>query len=136
MAMPIRLIALAVFFVSCAGGKSAKSTIEPDDKWLMDLATQEVGSPPTIEPNRDGSFSLCWKDKEMENRMPALQFIIVRMSDHKVVEQGAVTMGEVRWSDDYKVEVSHRQGQVQLERSPESNIRTIDVKKYLDAIGR
>jgi hypothetical protein len=58
------------------------------------------------------------------------------MSDHKVVEQGAVTMGEVRWSDDYKVEVSHRQGQVQLERSPESNIRTIDVKKYLDAIGR
>lgn len=136
MRTSLRLLALTVVMASCAGGKTATSTAVADQDWLLELATQNVGQHPAIETNRDASFSLCWQDKETENKMPALQFIIVRMSDHKIVEQGSVTMGEVRWSGDYKVEVSHRQGQVQLERSPESNTRTIDVKKYLDAVGR
>jgi argonaute-like protein implicated in RNA metabolism and viral defense len=123
--------------MSCAGGRTSSSSASTSEgNWLVDLAAQEVGERATIEANRDASFSLCWNDKETEAKVPALQFIIVRMSDHKVVEQGSVTMGEVRWSNDYEVQVSHLQGQVQLERGPDSNTRTIDVRKYLDVVGR
>src|SRR5690242_15042086 len=116
MRTQIRLVVLATVVAACASVKTSTSGSSQDNAWLLDLASQNIGDSPTIEANKDASFSLCWKDKETSNQVPALQFIIVRMSDHKVVEQGSVTMGEVRWTSDYQVEVSHRQGQVQLER--------------------
>ena len=130
------LLGIAVVLVACAGGKPRATSPPQDNAWLVNLATQKVGDNVTIEANRDASFTLCWKDKETESKVPAVQFIIVRMSDHKIVEEGSATMGEVRWISDYEVEVSHRQGQVQLERGPQSNTRIISVKKYLDVVGR
>jgi hypothetical protein len=136
MLLRLGLFAFAAIFGACAGAKTSTAPNNADQEWLVKLASEKVGERPTIEANQDASFSLCWNDKMNNNQIPALQFIIVRMSDHKVVEEGSVTMGEVRWTNDYEVEVSPREGQVQLARGPESNTRRINVKKYLDAIGR
>lgn len=105
--------------------------------WLTAVASQNTGPGSTIESNRNGSFSLCWNDSvNPANNVHVLKFVIVRMSDHKVVEQGSVTMGSIRWTGDYVVEVSHAPGQVQLDRAVNTTTRTIDLKKYLDVIGK
>lgn len=129
------LLLPAVILSSCATVTTTSSTAKTD--WLTELATQQIGQDATIEQNLNQSFALCWKDStNPANNVPVLKFIIVRNSDHKVVEQGAVTMGAVKWTDDYEVEVSPAPGQVELERSPNSTTRKIDLKKYLDVIGR
>jgi hypothetical protein len=121
---------------SCATATKQMAPLE-QDAWLPALATQHVGQGATIESNRNGSFSLCWNDSvNPSNNVHVLKFVIVRMSDHKVVEQGSVTMGSIGWKSDYEVEVSHKQGQVELDRGTNSTTRTIDLKKYLDVIGR
>ncbi len=129
---------LGVLLVSsCA--KTVTTTKVPVAKndWLTTLATEKIGEGSSIETNLTQSFALCSKNiTNPSNNVPVLNFVIVRMSDHKVVEQGAVTMGEVKWKTDYQVEVSHTEGQVELERSANSTTRTIDLTKYLDVIGR
>ena len=125
-------VAFAIFLFSCAGSKStAVSVASTNPAWLVDLAKEKVGSSPAIESNKTGTFFLCWQDKEGEGSVPSLQYVIVRTGDHSVVEQGSVTMGEVKWTGEYEVEISHKQGQVELARSANSTIRLIDLKKYL-----
>jgi len=135
MRLHVCLSVLAFTLGSCA--KSSSTATRGDSDWLVNLASEKVGQGPTIEANESGSFSLCWKDAvNPSNSMPVLNFIIVRMADHKVVEQGAVTMGTVKWTDDYQLEVSHTPGQVELDRGVNSTTRTISLTKYLDVIGR
>jgi hypothetical protein len=132
MRLCLGFVAATIFLFSCAGSKSsAVSVASTHPSWLVDIASQKVGSSPTIESNKTGTFFLCWQDKEEAGNVPVVQYIIVRTSDRRVVEQGSVTMGEVRWTGDYQVEVSHKQGQVELERSANSTTRVIDLKKYL-----
>ena len=127
-------VVVVVILGSCATTTTTSSVNQND--WLGNLASEKVGKDATIERNNNQSFTLCWSNKENpSNNMPVLQFIIVRMSDHKVVEQGAVTMGSVKWINVYEVEVSHAPDQVVLERGTNTTIRTINVKKYLDVVG-
>jgi hypothetical protein len=126
-------VAFAIFLLSCAGSRQSTAVTvgSTHPQWLLDLAKQNVGLNPVIESNKTGSFFLCWQDRETENSVPSLQYVIVRTSDHRVVEQGSVTMGEVKWTGEYEVEISHKQGQVELARSANSTTRVIDLKKYL-----
>jgi hypothetical protein len=129
------LFLLAIILGSCAKPPITAATSTND--WLETLTTGEVGKGSTIEANQNNSFTLCWNEAaNPSNNMPVLKFIIVRMSDHKVVEQGSVTMGSIKWTDDYQVEVSHAPGQVELERGVNKTTRTIELSKYLDVIGR
>jgi len=127
-------LVVVVILGSCATTTTTSSVSQSD--WLETLASGQVGKDATIERNLNQSFALCWNNKvNPSNNMPVLQFIIVRMSDHKVVEQGAVTMGSIKWIADYEVEVSHAPDQVVLDRGNNTTIRTINVKKYLDVVG-
>lgn len=131
----ISLLVWALVLWSCA--KPSTITTVGTTDWLDALASEQIGQGSTIEANQNKSFALCWKDAtNPSNNMHVLKFIIVRMADHKVVEQGSVTMGAVKWMTDYKVEVSHAPGQVELERGVNSTTRTIDLTKYMDVIGR
>jgi hypothetical protein len=124
---------VVVILGSCATTTTTRSVSHDD--WLGNLASEQVGKDATIERNNNQSFALCWSNKvNPSNNMPVLQFVIVRMSDHKVVEQGAVTMGSIKWISDYDVEVSHAPDQVVLDRGNNTTIRTINVKKYLDVV--
>lgn len=132
MRLCLGFVAVAILLFSCAGSQpSAVSVASTNPPWLVDLAKQKVGPSPAIESNKTGTFFLCWQDKESESGVPSLQYIIVRTGDQRVVEQGSVTMGEVKWTGEYEVEISHKQGQVELARSANSNRRVINLKKYL-----
>jgi len=125
---------VALILSSCATTTTTTSSVSQGD-WLDNLAAQKVGKDATIERNNNQSFSLCWNNKvNPSNSMPVLQFIIVRMSDHKVVEEGAVTMGSIKWISDYEVEISHAPDQVVLDRGTNTTTRTINVRKYLDVV--
>jgi hypothetical protein len=125
-------VVVTIFLFSCAGSKStAVSVASTHPEWLTTLAKEKVGASPTIESNKTGTFFLCWEEKEDAGNMPAVHYAIVRTGDRRVVEQGSVTMGEVKWSGDYQVEISHKPGQVELARSANSTTRVIDLKKYL-----
>lgn len=131
----IGLCVWAIILSSCAKPSSPTAVVTTD--WLTSMATEQVGQGSSIEANENKSFALCWKDAtNPSNNMHVLKFIIVRMADHKVVEQGSVTMGAVKWMTDYKVEVSHAPGQVELDRGVNSTTRTIDLTKYMDVIGK
>ena len=124
---------VVVILGSCATTTTTSSVSQGD--WLDNLASQKIGNDATIERNNNQSFALCWNNKvNPSNSMPVLQFIIVRMSDHKVVEEGAVTMGSIKWISDYDVEISHAPDQVVLDRGTNTTTRTINVKKYLDVV--
>jgi hypothetical protein len=126
-----RGLIIAIVVSACAGPKVVAPAPPRDPAWLVELAAEKVGSNPNIEKNTNETFSLCWKDMPNSSSIPVLQFIIVRMGDHRVMEQGSATMADVKWTGDYEIQVSPKQGQAELERSANSVTRTIDVRKYL-----
>jgi hypothetical protein len=126
-----RGLTITMLVIACAGPKVAAPVPPRDPAWLSELAEEKVGSSPTIERNKNESFALCWKDAPNSSSIPVLQFIIVRMVDHRVMEQGSATMADINWTGDYEIQVTSKQGQAELQRSAGSVTRTIDVRKYL-----
>lgn len=132
--MRVAWVLLICLFCSCASSVTTSNT--PTD-WLVDLASEKIGEDPSIEKNQSQSFALCWRNfTNPSNNMPIVNFVVVRMADHRVVEQGSVTMGSVNWKTDYQVEISTAPGQIELERGVNATTRTIDLTKYLDMISK
>ena len=99
------------------------------------VVMEHLGEGVEIVANRDGSFSLATKETtNPENNLPVLKYVVVRSYDWKVVEQGAVTMSKIEWASDYEIEISHAQGQVQLQRDTNTAVRRIDLRRHLKGI--
>ena len=135
--MPLLRIAFVPFIVLTIGCRPAPQKAELAKSPLDALIESKLGAGSVATKNRNGSFTLCQIEKENpSNNTTTVHFIIIRMYDQKVVEEGTVTMGAVEWTGEYEVQVSHKPGQVELERNSNTTVRKIDLLRYLDGLAR
>jgi hypothetical protein len=106
----------------------------PTDSALHKVIARKFGPGFTAHPNAENSFVLFIReDVSKENNLPLLQYAVLRTTDRKIVEEGAVTLSELRWSGNYEIEIHPMRGQVQLNRTENSVVRKIDIKKHIAA---
>jgi hypothetical protein len=102
------------------------------DSTTYKIGLSRLGENFDFQYNQEGSFVLCTKEVEnTENNLPVVKYLVIRMYDKKIVEEGSVTMSQVIWSGLYELEVSQKPGQIQLSRDDHSVQKKIDLRKHL-----
>ena len=103
----------------------------PPTSDLEVLIERRLGKNVLTSTNKDGSFMLCQKETENgSNQVMSLRFLIIRLYDRRIVEEGSATMAGADWSGDFEVEIFQAPGQAQLDRGQNSTTRKIDLRKY------
>lgn len=127
-----RVISWISFAFLIATGCGSAQPPQANADTLTQTVEARLGKDAVASTNKDGSFTLFKKEAvNTTNNLPVIRYLIVRMYDKKIVEEGSVTMGAVDWSADYEVEISQAPGQPQLARDRNSTSRKIDVRKYI-----
>jgi hypothetical protein len=109
-------------------GVGCKSTTLSGQKQPMEqLVAQQLGTDATIEKNKDQSFALGVKD-DLSNQ--STTYVIVRISDNFIVEQGKTQKATVYWIDNFRVGVRLVPGTVQKETALVTE-KVIDLTKYI-----
>jgi hypothetical protein len=94
------------------------------------LCQNRLGADAMIEKNKTATFALGKKASE-SGSIQQVQFIVIRLADLQVVEEGSVSLAEVVWTGDYEISIQDIPGQVKLNRDENSFVRKIDLKKYI-----
>lgn len=119
---------LMLILAGCAAPKPVQAPVDS----LQRTIDARLGTDAVATKNKSGSFVLYTKEEvNPVNNMPVMRYLIVRMYDKKVVEEGGVTMATIGWVSDFELEISPAAGQPQLAREGNSPTRRIDLRKYI-----
>lgn len=116
------LIITMMVIISC---KSA--SLPTVQKTLPALVAEKLGENAIIQKNKDVTFALCTKEN---TSTLSVSYIIVKLSDLTIVEEGNTARASFVWIDTYKIEIREIPGMVKKEHE---NIqgKIIDVTKYI-----
>lgn len=124
----ILIVAASSVLTGCAVSHAVQSGSEA----IQHDVDNPLGHGAVGSTNKSGSFTLyTLEEVDASNNIPVIKYAIVRTSDKRVVENGSVTMGVVKWSSEYEVEIAPAPGQPQLARGQNSTTRKIDLRKFI-----
>jgi hypothetical protein len=69
------------------------------------IATEKLGKKYTCDNNTSGTFTLCKQVREGDQVQREFRYILLRLSDHKIIREGSFRMGDAHWRDDASIEV-------------------------------
>ncbi|HLZ17263.1 MAG TPA: hypothetical protein VKQ08_09490 [Cyclobacteriaceae bacterium] len=93
---------------------------------LQKLIEGEIGTKAIIKKNGTETFALAF---QTQNRSVA--FIVVRLTDMKVVVKEKIREGAVTWSGDLQIKVNETPGIVKTDSRPEDHTRLINLNNYV-----
>ncbi len=105
---------------------SARVQSESQGDKLQTLVEKEIGKSAVIEKNPSNTFALA---SHTENR--TVDYVVIRLSDLKVVIKEKIIIGSVSWSGDRQIKVVSIPGMVRANARPEDNVRLIDLNNYV-----
>ncbi len=124
----LRFLAFLVLLFHAEKSAFAQAT----DSTMYKMAMAKLGANISLAANHEGSFILYTKEEENEaNNLPVVRYLVIRSFDKKIIEEGAVTLGQVAWSGPYEIEISPRSGQVHLSRDTHASVKKIDLQRHL-----
>lgn len=104
--------AMLIFAFACASNKPTQ-----DDSKTMNyqnLAKEKLQGEGRLsyEKNQDSSFVLCKKELEGTVMQPrnSVQYFIYNLNEEKIVYEGSISGGHVKWYDTNHVEIFQMQG--------------------------
>lgn len=118
----INLIIMIMAIVSC---KSA--SLPTTQKTLASLVAGKLGENAFVQKNKDATFALCTKEN---TSTLSVSYIIVKLNDLTVVEEGNTARASFAWIDTYKIEIKEIPGMVKKEQEKIPG-KIIDVTKYI-----
>lgn len=69
------------------------------------MAKRELGEHYTVINNPLNTFALCQQQRTSDHLSQKLDYIVIRITDSKVIERGTYQNGHVKWIDDQSIEV-------------------------------
>lgn len=104
-ALPYRLLLgyllIAVAVLGCS------STTLPSQQSLDAVAKSTLGSNYTTTYNESKQYALCQqKSSNNDHALRSFKFIVVKLADNTITEQGSFKNGYAKWIDDKSIEVS------------------------------
>jgi hypothetical protein len=118
----INLIIMMMIIISC---KSASLPTAP--KTLSTLVAERLGENATVQKNKDATFALGTKENTSSL---SVSYIIVKLNDLTIVEEGNTARASFVWINTYKIEIREIPGLVKKEQEKIQG-KIIDVTKYI-----
>lgn len=116
------------FLLLIITGVGCKSTTLSGQKQPVEqLIAQQLGVDAVIEKNTDKTFALGVKDDPV---ILSTAYVIIRVSDNTIVEQGKTQKAAVYWIDNFRVGIRLVPGTVQKETVHVAE-KVIDLTKYI-----
>jgi hypothetical protein len=98
-----KLVLSCVLFLAVAACSSAAQTAQAD---LSSIVKAKLGSHYTSHNNQSNSYALYQQSPNGDHMNRAFKFIVVNISEKKVVREGSFKNGYVKWVDDKSIEVA------------------------------
>jgi hypothetical protein len=111
-------------FLFCACKPASKNQAQSDNV-LQKVVNKEVGESASVSKNTANTFALAFT-----NRNQSVQYVVIRLSDNKVVFKNKIR-GSIQWSGDMQLTEVTTPGMVKKEDKPEDRSKLIDLNKYL-----
>jgi hypothetical protein len=89
------------------------------------LIKSSLGEKYTVTYNAAKTYALCQQSREGDHLRRKFRYIVVRLSDNAIVNEGSFQMGYVKWHDEASIEVLNSSS-VRDDRSAEKKIIKID----------
>ena len=118
----INLIILMMVIISCQS-----ASLPTAQQTLSTLVVEKLGENATVQKNKDATFALCTKENIS---MLSVSYIIVKLNDLTIVEEGNTARASFAWIDTYKIEIRETPGMVKKEQEKIQG-KIIDVTKYI-----
>lgn len=118
----LHLILMIMVIVSCTS-----ASLPAAQKTLSMVVEEKLGDDAMVQQNKDTTFALATKENPSTL---SVSYIIVRLRDLSIVEEGNSPRASFSWVDTYKIEIKETPGIVKKgdENRPG---KFIDVTKYI-----
>lgn len=120
----MRFLFFVAVFIFCSCRPSSKGQ-SPNGDALQKIVKQEIGENANTVKNTPNTFALATRERE-----GSIDYVVVRISDHKVVLKGRVR-GAIGWSGDMQLKESRTPGMVKNDTKPDEYVKLIDLNQYV-----
>lgn len=96
-------------------------------KTLETIVMERLGTHATIEKNKNQTFALAYQENHSTQ---AMSYLVIRLSDLKIVEEATRARIILSWMDTYKIKISITPGILRKDE-PINEPEIIDVTKYI-----
>jgi hypothetical protein len=93
------MLLLAIFVFGCASAQGTQKTTDEKIKSLL-------GSAYSVNYNETKKFALYQQSRVNDHVNRSFKYVVVRLSDNKILNQGSFRKGYVKWIDATKIEVA------------------------------
>lgn len=100
----LTLVLLPLFMVLVSCKISEKNAQDKKTKFKA-LVKAELGEAHQVTYNAPKTYALCQQERQGDHLRRSFRYIVVRLSDNKVVYKGSFRMGYVAWYDESSIEV-------------------------------
>jgi len=97
------------------------------EKTLEAIVMERLGTQATIEKNKNQTFALAY---QANHSTQAVAYLVIRLSDLKIVEEATRARIILSWMDTYKIKISITPGILRKDE-PINEPEIIDVTKYI-----
>jgi hypothetical protein len=97
------LLLLSVFIplVNC----KSQGTPVVQEKKLEDVARERLGKKYELAYNASKTYALCRQQREADHPQRNFNYVVIRLADQQIVQEGSFRLGHVKWKDDTSIEV-------------------------------
>jgi hypothetical protein len=94
------MLTVSISLMDCkgAGAASQKNTLDS-------VVNEQLGKKYDMAYNASKTYALCQQLREADHSQRNFKYVVVRLSDHRVVREGSFRMGHVQWQGDTSIEV-------------------------------
>ena len=115
---PYRFLLIFVFVLqSCGSAKDSK---------LQEFISKKLGKS-TLEYNTSKEFVLCYENEG--NASEVYKYLIIRIRDQLIVEEGTFRPGYIKWINDDEIEIRSIPGTFKSDDDLKKYTRIISVRK-------
>ena len=109
-----------ILIAGCRSSPSQKIDV------LKDLITKQLGKEVIIQKNKPETFALGFSEKDKST-----SYLIVRLSDMKIVEQERISQGNIAWNGEMELKITKIPGIIRATDQPSDFVTIVNLNKYL-----
>lgn len=114
----------SITLLNCHSVRNSAQETDP----FKTLVKAELGEPYKLDYNKARTYALCQQERIGDHAQRRFGFIIVRLSDNKVIRKGSYRMGYAQWIGDNSIEVSGSDSPVTRDDGKTASKQIIDIQ--------
>lgn len=118
------LLSVLLLFTHCKTTQSNEQLLEK----AKEIAVTKFGTSVKVSQNSTNDYILFIQDEEEQITPSSIKFIVIHITDTRIIMEQSFIPGYVKWSDVYLLEWLSNPGTLRENEDLSDHIKTIDVR--------